>query len=299
MGTLERHHPESRFYQPWYSEHQSLLQSGWKAWEQEKSGWEQVVLFGGKQKEENNHLICCGRQLATPSGYLYFVIPNEHGSKSYQKGFEESNALERLEVGRKSRLYVLRALPANEAPLELHNFQEDSSGDITLPGLFSWTKGDRGSELLCQVLREESLRGPIADLGAGWGYLARALPKKAILHLIEADQRGLDACLQNVDHPSLHCHWADVVDPQSIPQELHGNCQTVVTNPPFHQGKKADPVLGGAFVASARKLLRRKGQLYLVGNDHLPYRKIMKAFFPQVDQLACDRGFRVLGGRLT
>jgi 16S rRNA (guanine1207-N2)-methyltransferase len=71
----------------------------------------------------------------------------------------------------------------------------------------------------------------------------------------------------------------------------------VITNPPFHTGKKSEPVLGGAFVATAYKLLKPKGALYLVGNSHLPYYKIMSAFFGEVEMLAREQGFTVLRGR--
>src|SRR5690606_30184258 len=124
-----------------------------------------------------------------------------------------------------------------------------------------WDKVDRGSELLADVLSAEKLRGPVLDLGAGWGYLASRLPERLEIHLLEADLRGLEACRLNLEGHRLHLHWADGTDPKTLPQKMQDRFPVVVTNPPFHTHKKADPVLGGAFVSTAAWSLKPGGVL--------------------------------------
>jgi 16S rRNA (guanine1207-N2)-methyltransferase len=72
---------------------------------------------------------------------------------------------------------------------------------------------------------------------------------------------------------------------------------TVVTNPPFHAGRAADPDLGRAFIAAAAAMLKPGGQLWLVANRHLPYETAMAAQFRSVEEVAGDARFKILQGK--
>lgn len=280
--------PESRFEQPWYPEFHRLLSLGWKPLAEESREWDRVVVFGSRQKEETRRLLDRARRVARD--LVYLAVPNEYGGKSWKSELE---GVQGEEVGRKSRLFVLSPL---ETELAVEDFGENSAGFTSTPGLFSWDKIDRGSELLAGVLSEQSLRGPVVDLGAGWGYLPTRLSPHLEFHLVEADRRGLVAAEANLKGRNVHLHWADASDPQSLPPGLKGRVPAVITNPPFHTHKKADPVLGGAFVATAGWLLKKGGACYLVGNSHLPYAKIMEAVFSNVEVLLQQDGFKVYRG---
>jgi 16S rRNA (guanine1207-N2)-methyltransferase len=289
-GDTEPNHPDSRFYHPWYPEHERLLKAGWKPFEPGRK-WDTVVLFGSRQKEENRRLLQASRSLS--GDLVYFVLPNEYGAKSLKR--ELSDLTEEF-VGRKSRLCVVPG--GVDGDPELEATEPNSAGFESAPGLFSWDKVDRGSQLLSEVLAEERLRSPVVDLGAGWGYLSTGLPEKLEVHLVEADRRGLEAAKVNLSSRTAHFHWADGTDTGTLPQNLRGKIPTVIMNPPFHTHKKADPVLGGAFVSTAAWLLRRGGVCYFVGNVHLPYQKIASHFFSQVDLLRQKDGYQVLRGKV-
>ncbi|MFN6978822.1 MAG: methyltransferase, partial [Gemmobacter sp.] len=67
-------------------------------------------------------------------------------------------------------------------------------GFVTAPGLFSADGIDRGSALLAAALPDR-LGPAVVDLGAGWGFLARAALMRAgvaTLHLVEAEADALD-----------------------------------------------------------------------------------------------------------
>ena len=85
------------------------------------------------------------------------------------------------------------------------------AGFRTLPGVFSADGIDPGSALLAQHLPEKPGRF-VADLGAGWGFLAaQALATAGIeeLHLVENDAAALDCARVNVPDPRARFHWAD------------------------------------------------------------------------------------------
>ncbi len=160
----------------------------------------------------------------------------------------------------------------------------------TLPGVFSADGVDPGSALLAQHL-PETLPARIADLGAGWGYLAAAcLARKGVeaLHLIEAEARALDLARINIADPRAQFHWADACS-FSLPEPMGG----IVMNPPFHTGRKAEPALGLAFIAAAARALGPRGRLWMVANRHLPYEGALAQLFNNHEILTETSVFRV------
>jgi len=154
--------------------------------------------------------------------------------------------------------------------------QEVEGGYLTAPGGFSSDGPDRGSELLVALLPE--LSGRVADLGAGWGYISGEVLAEQqgieTLDLIEADLPMLEAAMANIDDPRARFHWADVsqfADDQGF--------DVIISNPPFHTGRKADPDLGRAFITSAARLLKPRGRFFMVANRHLPYEAALKDAF--------------------
>jgi len=164
-------------------------------------------------------------------------------------------------------------------------------GLMTAPGSFSADGIDPGSRYLADTLPAK-LGSRVIDLGGGWGYLAvRALARDGIerLDLVEAELTALDCARQNVTDPRAHLHWADATRWQPDTR-----ADTVITNPPFHMGRAADPGLGRAFIAAAAGMLRPAGALWLVANRHLPYETTLAQHFNRVEEAAGDTRFKIL-----
>jgi len=164
-------------------------------------------------------------------------------------------------------------------------------GFQTWPGTFSADGPDRGSALLAAAL--PARLGPkVADLGAGWGYLCRAiLSREGVkrLEVVEAEAGALACARLNVADDRARFHWADAT--QFRPENL---LETVVCNPPFHTGRDADPHLGVAFIGAARRMLAPDGVLWMVANRHLPYDAALSAAFMVVEDIGRDPAFRVI-----
>jgi 16S rRNA (guanine1207-N2)-methyltransferase len=165
-----------------------------------------------------------------------------------------------------------------------------ADGFQTLPGVFSADAPDKGSALLAAVL-PDYFPGYIVDLGAGWGYLARAiLARKGVkrVDLVEADAAALDCARLNVTDPRARFFWADATT-----YRADGHADAVVCNPPFHTSRDADPGLGVAFLKSAARMLSPKGSLWLVANGHLPYDRALTELFRDIEPLGGDGTFRL------
>lgn len=163
-------------------------------------------------------------------------------------------------------------------------------GYVTAPGGFSADGPDRGSEILVALVPE--LSGRVADLGAGWGYVAGEVLAEqegiARLDLIEADHEMLEAARANIDDPRAAFHWADATR-----FEPEAPYDAILCNPPFHTGRRADPALGRAFIAAAARMLAPSGRFIMVANRHLPYEAALKEAFGTGRQIGELEGYKL------
>jgi len=174
---------------------------------------------------------------------------------------------------------------ADKGPMTLEG------GFQTSVGVFSAGKIDKGSQALVAALPEK-LPKRLADLGAGWGFLSRhilARERVRELHLIEADHAALECARKNLSDDRAHFHWADVT---RFTHELPFD--GIITNPPFHTTRKAEPDIGRSFITAAAGMLTPSGQMWLVANRHLPYERTLVEVFRNVDEIAGDNAFKIL-----
>ena len=166
----------------------------------------------------------------------------------------------------------------------------------TASGMFSSGHADPGSAFLMEHLPRD-LKGHIADFCAGWGYLsveaAHTCPKVKTIALYEADHAALDAAKANMARlaPDLAAsfHWLDLAG-----EPVAEAFDTIIMNPPFHAGRRAEPELGGAIIRSAANALHRGGSLYMVANRTLPYEDVLAAAFHKSGELARNGSYKVL-----
>jgi 16S rRNA (guanine1207-N2)-methyltransferase len=165
-----------------------------------------------------------------------------------------------------------------------------SGGFWTAPGVFSADGIDPASALLASVL-PDTLGGHVADLGAGWGFLGAHVltrPDVVRLDLVEAGHLAIECARRNVTDERAQFFWADATTWQpEMPLDA------VVMNPPFHQGRGADPALGQAFIETAARALKAGGALWMVANRHLPYEATLSRLFGQVEEIGADPRFKI------
>lgn len=167
----------------------------------------------------------------------------------------------------------------------------------TAPGMFSHGRVDAGSKLLADALPAD-LSGKVADFCAGWGYLSATLIERCrrvtSVDLYEADHQSLEAARRNLAGASVDTafFWRDLIG-----EPVEARYDAIVMNPPFHQGRAAEPGIGGKLIAVAARALKSRGSLYLVANKGLPYEKDLAATFAEYRQLADDKAFNIFIAR--
>lgn len=171
----------------------------------------------------------------------------------------------------------------------------NADGLLTAPGMFSADRVDPGTKMLIEHV-PAGAKGAAVDLGAGWGALAKGVlekaPDLASLDLVEADHAALEAAKANVTDPRARFHWADATRWGGGPYDL------VLSNPPFHVSRAADPSLGQAFIAAAAKLVSPRGQVLLVANRQLPYERTLDEHFRKREILGGDSRYKILAASL-
>jgi 16S rRNA (guanine1207-N2)-methyltransferase len=260
------------------------------------------LLLLTKHKAENRANVARAWSLLQPGGVLVCCGANAIGAASFEREVDKAVGLDGKLSKHQSRVFWLHRADGG-MPDALAEWQQAAApcpvadtGLIARVGCFSPDHADTGSRVLADCF-PDTIAGRVADLGAGWGYLGARLLHRfdAITELdsYEAEALALEDARTNLDaiaHAAQRSyHWTNVAAgvPEVAPYDW------IVSNPPFHDGARADPGIGQAFIAAAWKAIRRRGKFLLVANKHLPYEAELRRHFRDVELLQTAEGFKV------
>ncbi|HEX7261195.1 MAG TPA: methyltransferase, partial [Luteolibacter sp.] len=167
--------------------------------------WPVVLVLPGKSRDEALAWFTLARDRLEPGGKLVVAMPNTAGAGRFEK--ELSKATGSIASIQKHKCRAFHATEDgtwNEAIFNEWRVLGESreiSGFTVEAGIFSSDHIDPGSQLLADHLPAH-LRGHVADLGAGWGFLSdaalRRCPSIERLDLFEADARALSCARRNL-----------------------------------------------------------------------------------------------------
>jgi 16S rRNA (guanine1207-N2)-methyltransferase len=282
----------------------SYEQNGFRVVETAEPGCDLVIVVPERQREQSLADMAQALELVREGGVVIVAIHNDWGSRRHQDYLQSVAGPCEVQTKKHCRVFWLRKSVVHEPTLaewkQAGMLQRGIDGQWwTKPGLFSWKKVDQGSELLIREL-PTTLSGAVADLGGGWGYLSAAALAKCpdidLLHLFEADRVGVEAARRNIGNVKAwaraQCLWADVT--QGVEQRRY---DFVIMNPPFHEGRAAEPLLGMKFIAAAALALKPQGELWMVSNRHLPYEEVLEDAFGSWEKVVEEEAFKVLHAR--
>jgi 16S rRNA (guanine1207-N2)-methyltransferase len=268
-----------------------------------------VLLLPPRQRDEARALLAQAVQLAGNGGVVVACQPNNEGARSGEADLARLAGNVQNLSKHKCRVCWSRIDDARIDRMLLDGWQAlDAPSPIadgrwlSRPGLFAWDRVDTASALLVERL-PTGLRGRVADLGAGYGYLAAEVVRRCAgveaIDLYEAEQRAEDparanlarACRDAGNDVAVTFHWHDVT------RGLSDRYDAIISNPPFHQGRADQPELGRAFIEAAADALQPNGALWLVANRHLAYEATLAARFETVRIVEVRDGFKVIEAR--
>ncbi|MEQ7918101.1 class I SAM-dependent methyltransferase [Xanthomonas sp. WHRI 1810A] len=172
-------------------------------------------------------------------------------------------------------------VPTADAPLKV----------ISLPGVFSHGRLDRGSALLLENL-DRLPGGHVLDFGCGAGVLGAAVKRRypdSRVTLLDVDAFATASSQLTLAANGLE---AEVVTGDGIdaaPEHL----DAILTNPPFHTGVHTDYAASENLLRKARNHLKKGGELRLVANSFLRYQPIIEQHLGPCATMAEGQGFRI------
>jgi 16S rRNA (guanine1207-N2)-methyltransferase len=288
-----------------------VLQQAFKPWALELEGadlkssptvpvgvYETVLVLLSKNAQEAKYDVAKALSVLADGGTLACAGANDAGGKRAAKILEEFGLQKIQETsGNKARAVAGKKKGmTSEARgvLQRGALQRISDSFYSQPGLFSWDRPDRGSEILVDELPSD-LHGAGADFGCGYGYLTHQIlnrcKKIKTFACIDADYRAIEASKKNLKAAKVPItfHWEDLTKTSPV-----SKLDFIIMNPPFHEGKKTDTEIGSAFIRMAAKSLKPGGELWMVANKQLPYEQIASEGFSKSEKFFEAGGYKVL-----
>lgn len=280
---LCKHHPETLFNDFQLTECHRPLQ--------------EVIFRIAKEKAINIHIIQQSLALLPQGGKLHLLGYKNEGIGSLNNFYSETNAKIHRHKGQLFHIEIvsngLFALKTDEyTPLQW--IDSGQPGFYSKPGIFGWNKTDAGSELMMQLFnqyQQNNTSARVLDLGCGYGYLSIMARQNGYTHIDATDNNAaaLLACQANF----VHYQISGEVFPDDHGEYCQKRYDTILCNPPFHQGFGHHKNLTEIFVAQSEKLLSSGGQAWFVVNQFIGIEKIADQHYKKCELLAKKNGFKV------
>lgn len=225
---------------------------------------------------------------------IWVVGENSGGIKSLAKRVKDQFECFKIDSARHCALFELRPVPELKPINEWQSYQLGSKKIFSLPGVFSASKLDKGSEFLLQNLPQ--LKGDVLELGCGAGAISLSIAEQDSVKRVTAfdiDLFAIKSTIRSANENNLsekiEAIWS--AGTAALPKKRY---DFIVTNPPFHQGIKTAYAPTEEFFRQAHEWLKPHGKLIWVANDFLTYEPCLENSFKDIKTLDRQRGFKVL-----
>lgn len=286
-------------WQPFRPTYDQLVQFGAQMVEDIAGHYPAAIVCATRSRAETLGLIVKAWDAVADGGWIAFTGQKTDGVDATIKRIRGSLAIGEVIAKGHGKLVVFQREGARPAAFDewakAAAPSQIEDGFQTAPGLFSADSVDPGSRLLAEAV-VPLLKGRVADLGAGWGWLsaqAAANPAITQIDLYEAEGAALTLARANVTDPRAAFHWADVTTLGKTATRY----DTIISNPPFHKGRDGDPGLGAQFIAAAAKMLAPGGTAYFVANRHLPYEQAFNSQYNWWEEMEGNGRFKLIRAR--
>lgn len=171
-------------------------------------------------------------------------------------------------------------------------FEADGLRGCSYPGVFSHGRLDEGTAMLLEVLTLPRDARAL-DVGCGSGVIAARAAGLVTgkVHGVDPDALAVVAtgCTAAVNGLGDRiAAW-----PSDVLADVSERYTHMLSNPPFHAGKRTTHGVATRLIRDAPERLERDGELWLVANRFLPYADVLAEAFGGVSVAAESRRYRV------
>lgn len=163
--------------------------------------------------------------------------------------------------------------------------------------VFSRDSLDIGTRFLLQHLPDNSAYRDYIDLGCGNGVVGLMIAHRnpeAKLRFIDESFMALASAEENFNRAFEDRRQAEFIANDCLSNVAAESADCIVCNPPFHQQHAVGDHIAWRMFKQSRKVLRRGGELRVIGNRHLNYHVSLKKQFGNCDLLASNKKFVIL-----
>ena len=269
----------------------------WLSSSADESPWpEQILIRAPKDFEQLQYWLWRCQQSCSPSTVIHIAGMAKYIPVKWLKWLEaHCGKYQQHPIQRKARLLTLTGLQIPEPTSSwMVGYSANGLDFQSLPGVFGRQQLDSGSRFLLETLANKQIpvTGRVCDLGCGNGLLGLSLKaQNPDIDLVMTDD-SLAATLSARDNANTNQLDAEVVHGDTL-EAVSGQLDTIICNPPFHDGHRQMTNLAENMFSQSAKRLRPKGRLIVVANRHLPYLSKLKQHFRQVRQSGQNDKFLV------
>ena len=267
------------------------------------------ILFMPREKTFLKYALAETIGRISSTGKVWLVGENRSGIKSANRQLEQF-------LGNSIKLDSARHCTLFEADLaQVDHFQVDKAHGqsqtfsltfaqqqyqfITLPGVFSAGRLDPATAMLLDTLETMPVSGNILDFACGAGIIGLCLSqstKVKHIDLIDVNAMAVESARLNLIQ-NQSCPEKVSIQASDTYSAVSKHYNVILSNPPFHRDSRQTLEVSEALIRRAPDFLNARGELRIVANRHLPYLKLFKTRFKEINILKSDRHFHVIQGK--
>ena len=181
-------------------------------------------------------------------------------------------------------------------PLENSPYQICNHANV-----FSRASLDIGTRFLLEHLPQLNNAQDIIDLGCGNGIVGLMLATKhpkAILHFVDESFMAVASAKKTFTLAFPECTNTTFKVDDVLSSFDPASADLIVCNPPFHQQNSINDQTANRMFEQSQTVLRKDGELWIIGNRHLGYHVILKKIFGNALICASNAKFVIIKAKL-
>jgi len=177
-------------------------------------------------------------------------------------------------------------------PLENTRFRISNHANV-----FSRDSLDIGTRFFLQQLPDVACAHDIIDLGCGNGVVGLTAAERnprATVYFVDESYMAVASAKANFHLAFGEHRGAEFLVGDGLTQFAAESADLILCNPPFHQQHAIGDQIAVTLFKGAKRVLRRGGELWVVGNRHLNYHMQLKKIFANCKWAAANAKFVVM-----